>query len=45
MEIWGQCGECGQWFYCPIREPHGSGDWLCPVCLVEPISIENRAAS
>ncbi len=42
MEIWGRCGDCARWFYCPTIE--GSGDWCCPVCSSEPIAIENRAA-
>jgi hypothetical protein len=40
MEIWGRCGSCERWFYCPMSttEP-----WSCPVCAAEPIAIENRA--
>lgn len=41
MEIWGRCGDCARWFYCPAA---GAGeDWACPVCGREPTAIENRA--
>lgn len=44
MEIWGLCGSCDRWFYCPDWFNREAPAPTCPVCCVEPMAIENRAS-
>ena len=45
MEIWGHCGTCDRWFYCPTNDGYANDEnaWICPVCRAQPTAIENRA--
>lgn len=47
MDIWGHCGTCDRWFYCPASDADTGGEtaWSCPVCGAEPVAVENRAVS
>ncbi|HVL97804.1 MAG TPA: hypothetical protein VM324_00735 [Egibacteraceae bacterium] len=41
-EIWGLCGWCDRWFYCPGWYDKGAPQPLCPVCGSEPAAIDER---
>lgn len=43
MDIWGRCGTCERWFYCPMDGTRAESAWSCPVCGKDPVAIENRA--
>jgi hypothetical protein len=43
MELWGRCGGCARWFFLAV-DLTDRAPWMCPVCGLEPIEVENRAA-
>lgn len=40
MQIWGYCAGCDDWFVCPRGVNGVVASWTCPVCGLQPASIE-----
>lgn len=40
VQIWGYCAGCDDWFVCPRGVNGVVASWTCPVCGLQPASIE-----